>query len=74
MTCIMSNFDVGTHGDSEGPIIRFGARMIITDSIIERGAARVRRRQAASPRTSAGKSKRSDPDTVCARPQRASRR
>jgi hypothetical protein len=37
MTCLTSNFDVGTHGDSEGPIIRFGARMIITDSIIEAG-------------------------------------
>ncbi len=30
MTCIPSNFDVGTHGDSEGPIIRYGARMILT--------------------------------------------
>ena len=39
MTCIPSNFDVGTHGDSEGPIIRYGARMILTDSIIDGGRA-----------------------------------
>ena len=39
MTCITSNFDVGTHGDSEGPIIRFGARVILTDSIIDGGRA-----------------------------------
>jgi hypothetical protein len=37
MTCITSNFDAGTHGQSRGPIIRFGARAIITDSIIEAG-------------------------------------
>ena len=37
MTCIMSNFDPGTHGQSRGAIIRFGARAIITDSIIETG-------------------------------------
>jgi len=41
MTCIMSNWDTGTHGASRGVIIRFGARAIITDSVIEsgRGAA-----------------------------------
>jgi len=39
MTCIPSNFDVGTHGDSEGPIIRYGARMVLTDSIINGGPA-----------------------------------
>src|SRR4030095_9292514 len=41
MTCILSNWDTGTHGASRGVIIRFGARAIITDSIIEsgRGAA-----------------------------------
>jgi hypothetical protein len=37
MTCITSNFDPGTHGQSRGAIIRFGARAIITDSIIEAG-------------------------------------
>ena len=41
MTCIMSNWDTGTHGASRGVIIRFGARAVITDSVIEtgRGAA-----------------------------------
>ena len=39
MTCIPSNFDVGTHGDSEGPVIRYGARMILSDSIIDGGRA-----------------------------------
>jgi hypothetical protein len=39
MTCIPSNMDAGTHGDSEGPIIRYGARMILTDSIIDGGRA-----------------------------------
>ncbi len=39
LTCIPSNFDVGTHGDSEGPVIRYGARMILTDSIIDGGRA-----------------------------------
>jgi len=39
MTCITSNWDVGTHGDSEGPVIRFGARMILSDSIIDGGRA-----------------------------------
>jgi hypothetical protein len=39
MTCIPSNWDVGTHGDSEGPIIRYGARMILEDSIIDGGRA-----------------------------------
>ena len=45
MTCIPSNFDVGTHGDSEGPIIRYGARMILIPVAelvrwVERNAAR----------------------------------
>src|SRR5688572_205820 len=39
MTCIPSNFDVGTHGDSEGPVIRYGARMLLSDSIIDGGRA-----------------------------------
>jgi hypothetical protein len=41
MTCIMSNYDTGNHGASRGVILRFGARAIVTDSIIEsgRGAA-----------------------------------
>jgi hypothetical protein len=42
MTCIPSNFDVGTHGDSEGPVIRYGARMILSDSIIDGGRATAR--------------------------------
>ena len=37
MTCMPSGFDVGTHGDSEGPVIRYGARMILSDSIIDGG-------------------------------------
>jgi hypothetical protein len=43
MTCITSNVDVGTHGDSEGPVVRYGARMILSDSIIDagRGTARL---------------------------------
>ena len=39
MTCMPSNFDVGTHGDSEGPVIRYGARMVLSDSIIDGGRA-----------------------------------
>jgi hypothetical protein len=39
MTCIPSNFDAGTHGDSEGPIVRYGARMTLSDSIIYGGLA-----------------------------------
>src|SRR5688572_2211603 len=42
MTCIPSGFDVGTHGDSEGPVIRYGARMVLTDSIIDGGRATAR--------------------------------
>jgi hypothetical protein len=42
MTCITSNMDVGTHGDSEGPVIRYGARMHLSDSIIEAGRATTR--------------------------------
>jgi hypothetical protein len=37
LTCVTSNFDAGTHGDSEGPIIRYGARLLISDSIITAG-------------------------------------
>lgn len=37
MTCITSNFDTGTHGDSEGPLLRQGARAIIQDSIVYAG-------------------------------------
>jgi hypothetical protein len=39
VTCLLSNFDGGTHGDSEGPIIRFGARAVIKNSIIDGGRA-----------------------------------
>jgi len=39
LTCIPSNFDVGTHGDSEGPVIRYGARLVLSDSIIDGGRA-----------------------------------
>jgi hypothetical protein len=42
MTCMPSNIDVGTHGDSEGPVIRYGARMILSDSIIDGGRATAR--------------------------------
>jgi hypothetical protein len=42
LTCIPSNFDVGTHGDSEGPVIRYGARLTISDSIIDGGLATVK--------------------------------
>ncbi len=42
MTCMPSNFDVGTHGDSEGPVIRYGARMVLSDSIIDAGRATAR--------------------------------
>jgi len=42
MTCMPSNFDVGTHGDSEGPTIRYGARMVLADSIIDGGRATAR--------------------------------
>jgi hypothetical protein len=42
MTCMPSNFDVGTHGDSEGPNIRYGARMVLSDSIIDAGRATAR--------------------------------
>jgi hypothetical protein len=42
LTCIPSSFDGGTHGDSEGPIVRFGARIKIEDSIIDGGPATVK--------------------------------
>lgn len=34
LTCIVSNFDAGTHGDSEGPLVRQGGRAQFMDSII----------------------------------------
>jgi hypothetical protein len=34
LTCITSNVDAGLHGDSEGPIFRFGARVQLSDSIM----------------------------------------
>jgi len=37
MTCITSNFDAGTHGDSEGPLLRQGAQMQLIDSIVYGG-------------------------------------
>jgi hypothetical protein len=37
MTCITSNYDSGTHGDSEGPLGRQGARIRIEDSIVYAG-------------------------------------
>ncbi len=37
MTCIPSNFDAGTHGDSEGPLLRQGAQMQLIDSIVYGG-------------------------------------
>lgn len=39
LTCIPSNMDAGTHGDSEGPVIRYGARLVLSDSIIAGGIA-----------------------------------
>ncbi|MGA1463680.1 MAG: serine/threonine protein kinase [Steroidobacteraceae bacterium] len=37
MTCILSNNDAGTHGDSEGLNIRQGGRLVLEDSIIYGG-------------------------------------
>ncbi|MEZ5498002.1 MAG: hypothetical protein R3E77_01095 [Steroidobacteraceae bacterium] len=37
LTCITSNFDAGTHGDSEGPLLRQGALAQIADSIVYGG-------------------------------------
>jgi hypothetical protein len=37
LTCITSNSDVNTHGDSEGPLARQGAQHVIADSIIYAG-------------------------------------
>lgn len=34
LTCIPSSFDAGTHGDSEGPLFRQGARVQLADSIV----------------------------------------
>lgn len=40
MTCITSGFDDGTHGDSEGPLFRRGARFNFLNSIVYDGYAR----------------------------------
>lgn len=40
MTCIISANDAGTHGDSEGPLLRRGVQSQILDSIIYDGYAR----------------------------------
>ena len=45
MTCITSNFDAGTHGDSEGPLVRQGGRIQLQDSVVYRGVRRGRQRQ-----------------------------
>ena len=37
LTCITSNTDVNTHGDSEGPLVRQGGQMVLDDSIIYAG-------------------------------------
>ncbi len=37
LTCITSNFDSGTHGDSEGPLFRQGALGQLADSIVYGG-------------------------------------
>lgn len=39
MTCITSNVDAGLHGDSEGVLLRFGARGKLVNSIIFSGYA-----------------------------------
>ncbi len=49
MTCIMSNYDTGTHGASRGVIIRFGARATITDSVIETGRGAAENGSASTP-------------------------
>jgi hypothetical protein len=37
MTCITSNTDVNTHGDSEGPLARQGAQLVLQNSIMYAG-------------------------------------
>jgi hypothetical protein len=37
LTCITSNFDAGTHGDSEGPLTRQGAKLRLEDSVVYAG-------------------------------------
>jgi hypothetical protein len=37
MTCITSNTDVNTHGDSEGVLVRQGGKLLLRDSIIYSG-------------------------------------
>jgi hypothetical protein len=37
LTCIPSNYDVGTHGDSEGPLVRQGAKLRLENSIVYAG-------------------------------------
>jgi hypothetical protein len=42
LTCITSNNDVGTHGDSEGPLARQGAKLRLVDSVIYGGYGVIR--------------------------------
>ncbi len=37
LTCITGNTDVNTHGDSEGPLVRQGGQLVLTNSIIYGG-------------------------------------
>lgn len=37
LTCITSNTDVNTHGDSEGPLVRQGGQMVLDNSIVYAG-------------------------------------
>ncbi len=37
LTCITSNTDVNTHGDSEGPLVRQGAQLVLQNSIVYAG-------------------------------------
>ncbi len=37
MTCITSNTDVNTHGDSEGPLVRQGGKLVLENSIVYSG-------------------------------------
>ena len=37
LTCITSNTDVNTHGDSEGVLVRQGGRLLLEDSIVYSG-------------------------------------
>ncbi len=37
LTCITGSTDVNTHGDSEGPLVRQGGQLVLSDSIIYSG-------------------------------------